>query len=150
MSKVDGENKRLIMNEIVIKRNRENFNRIDFKVIVENGPAIPIGNGEVKRIMLPDLPAKMYVRQGWLKSKVVTLDGQTSEIVIRSEKFKSRLAPAMGGLLILVMLLPKYILSDSQSATTITAIGLCFMLIWVVYAFIIKRNEWISVDKKDG
>ncbi len=137
------------MKEIVIKRHRENFNMMDFKVIIENGPTIPIGNGEIKKVILQSIPARMYVSQGWLKSKTITIDNHATEIVIRSDKLKSRLAPGIGGLSILIMFLSKYMFADPQVSKSMTIIGLCLILLWVVYAFIIKHDEWILVEKVD-
>lgn len=137
------------MKEIVIRRNRENFNMMRFQVVIDNKPFVTIDNGETKRVEIETLPVKLFVKQGWMRSREIEIDDTTSEIGIRSAKVKSRIAPIMGGLLLLILFLPDHIIADSQTIRTVTIAGLVALLAWTIYALIIKSNDWILIDKKD-
>lgn len=136
------------MKEIIIKRVHESFGMINYKIVIENGQTILIRNGETKKVHLNELPVKAYVKQGWIKSKNVTIDHSTTELILKYEKIKSRITPWMGGLLALTILLPKTIWDSSPITNTFRFVGAFIILIWVIYAFIIKRDDWILIEKK--
>lgn len=139
---------KIAMREIIIKRNNESLNLLDYKVIFENGQSIVIRNGETKKVTLDKFPIKAYARQGWLKSKDVTIDSSTTELTLKGEKTKNLIGPGIGGLLVLTLLLPKKVFDNSNVAETISIIGLSILLLWIIYAFIIKSNDWILIEKK--
>jgi len=135
------------MKEIVFRRVRENYGMMNYKIVVENGQIILIQNGETKIVILDKIPVKIYAKQGWLKSKDVTIDDSTTELTLKFEKIKSRITPWSSGLLILSLLTPKTIWGDSPITNTIAIAGLTTMAAWIIYAFVIKRNNWILIEK---
>lgn len=138
------------MKEIVIRRAHEKFGMINYKVVVEHGQTILIGNGETKRVSLEQVPVMLHAKQGWLKSKKVTIDSTTTELTLKYEKIKSRIAPWFGGFFVLTILLPKTVWDNSSTANTISIIGLSIIAGWTIYAFVIKRNDWIRIEKTTG
>ena len=136
------------MKEIVIRRCHENIAMANYKVVVENGSTILIGNGENKKIQLDNIPVKVYAKQGWLRSKYVTIDNSTTELILKYEKTKGWIAPGIGGLTLMILLLPKSIWEDSPMANTISIVGLSIIVAWVIYAFVIRRNNWILIEKR--
>jgi hypothetical protein len=59
------------MKEIIIKRDQEKINGlIDYKVIIEDGQTLIIGNGETRKILLDKTPTKVYAKMRWFKSSV--------------------------------------------------------------------------------
>lgn len=137
------------MKEIVIRREDAYINTgVNFKVVIENGETISIGNGETKKVQLDNLPAKVYVKQGWFRSKELTVDNSTSELTLKNENFKSWMAVTIGGPLIMTGLLPKHIWDDPSTAETVSMVGFSIIGAWVIYAFFIKRSNWILIDKK--
>lgn len=121
---------------------------VNYKVVIENGPSFLIGNGETKKVLLDNIPVKVYTKQGWFKSKDVTIDHSTTELILKNEKIKNRIAPVIGGLLVLTILLPKTIWVGSPIANTISISGLSIIIAWIIYAFVIKRNDWILIEKR--
>lgn len=97
---------------------------------------------------MDNIPVKVYAKQGWLKSKDITIDDSTTELILKHEKTKNLIAPGIGGLLTLTILLPKTIWDSSPIANTISIVGSSIILVWAIYAFIIKRDDWIIIDKK--
>lgn len=134
------------MREIIIRRNNENFSKMNYKVVFGNGQTILIGNGATKKVQLDNIPVRAYVKQGWLRSKVVTIDSSTKELVLKNERTKNLTAPWVGGLLALTILLPT-IWDAPLIANMMSFVGLCIILMWIIYAFVIKREDWILVDK---
>ena len=137
------------MKEIIVRRDQENINRlVNYKLIVDDGQTILIGNGETKRVFVDKIPVKVYAKLNWLKSRQVTVDSTTTELILKGEKIKSWLAPRLVGLLILTTLLPRMIWDGSPIAKQISVVGLSLILIWTIYAFIIKSDDWVLIDKK--
>ena len=77
------------MKEIIIRRVHENYGMMNYKVVIENGQTILIGNGETKKVLLDKIPVKVYAKQGWLKSIDVTIDNSTTELILKNEKMKN-------------------------------------------------------------
>lgn len=139
------------MKEVIIRRVHQNVGMINYKIVIENGQTILIRNGETKKVQLNSIPVKIYAKQGWLKSKDVTIDSSTTELTLKYEKIKSRIAPWFGGLLTLTLLLPMNYWGDYPMAKAFSIVGSSILIIWIIYAFIIKRDDWILIDKKtDG
>jgi hypothetical protein len=144
-----GQKRLNIMKEIIIKRDQEKINGlIDYKVIIEDGQTLIIGNGETRKILLDKTPTKVYAKMRWFKSREVTIDSKTTEINLKGERLKSWLAPRIGGLFILITLLPRMIWEEAPIAKTFTIVGLSLILIWTIYAFIIKSDDWILIETK--
>jgi len=137
------------MKEITIRREQEKINRlVSYKVVVEDGPTILIGNGETKKVYVDKVPTKVYAKLNWLKSKQVTIDATTSELIIKGERIKSWFAPRMAGVFILITLLPRMIWDESSIAKTFSIVALSFLLAWTIYAFIIKNDDWLLIETR--
>lgn len=135
------------MKEIVIERPQEKiFGMSDYRVIIEGAPTLLIGNGETRKVLVDGLPAKVYANVNWLRSREVTIDSKTTHIRLKAEKVKGWLAPRIAGLLILITLLPRLIWEGSPIAKTVSIVGLSLILVWTIYAFIIKSNDWIVIE----
>ncbi|MFN5169274.1 MAG: hypothetical protein ACK5DD_06590 [Cyclobacteriaceae bacterium] len=136
------------MKKIIIRRDQEQINlSVDYKVVFDDGPTISIGNGETKKIFLENIPVTAYAKLNWLRSKQVTIDATTTELVLKGEKTKSRLASGIGALLLLT-LLPRLIWGHSPLSNTLAIIALSVILAWTIYAFIIKSNDWVLIELK--
>jgi Pyruvate/2-oxoacid:ferredoxin oxidoreductase gamma subunit len=136
------------MKEITIRREKEKINRlVSYKVVVEDGPTILIGNGETKKVYVDKVPTKVYAKLNWLKSKEVTIDATTSELIIKGERIKNWFAPRMVGVFILITLLPRMIWDESSIAKTFSIVGLSILLAWTIYAFLIKNDDWLLIEK---
>ena len=96
---------------------------------------------------MDNLPIKVYAKSGWFRSKEITIDNSTSEVIIKNEKYKNWIAPGIGGLVLLTFLQRK-IWEGSPIANTVSIVGLAIIAAWVIYAFLIKRSNWILIDKK--
>jgi len=137
------------MKEILIRRDKENANElVNYKVIIDNRETILIGNGETKKVLLDIVPVNVYAKLNWLKSKEVTVDSNTLELILKREKMKNWFPPRLRGLFILVILIPRMIWHNSQLATTFIVIGLSIFFFLTSYAFIIKRTVLVIIDKK--
>jgi|JI9StandDraft_1071089.scaffolds.fasta_scaffold553660_1 hypothetical protein len=138
------------MKEIIIKRDQEKINGlVNYRVIIEDGQTILIGNGETKKVFIDKIPTKAYAKLNWLRSREVTIDSKTTEINLKGEKIKSWLAPRIAGFLILITLLPRMIWDGSSIAKTVSIVGLSIILVWTIYAFIIKSNDWVLIETKN-
>ena len=137
------------MKEILIRRDKENANElVNYKVIIDNRETILIGNGETKKVLLDIVPVNVYAKLNWLKSKEVTVDSNTLELIVKREKMKNWFPPRLRGLFILVMLIPRMIWHNSKLATTFIVIGLSICFFLTAYAFIIKRTVLVIIDNK--
>ena len=137
------------MKEILIRRDKENANElVNYKVIIDNRETILIGNGETKKVLLDIVPVNVYAKLNWLKSKEVTVDSNTLELIVKREKMKNWFPPRLRGLFILVMLIPRMIWHNSKLATTLIVIGLSIFFFLTAYYFIIKRTVLVIIDKK--
>jgi len=137
------------MKEILIRRDKENANElVNYKVIIDNRETILIGNGETKKVLLDIVPVNVYAKLNWLKSKEVTVDSNTLELILKREKMKNWFPPRLRGLFILVMLIPRMIWHNSKLATTLIVIGLSIFFFLTAYYFIIKRTVLVIIDKK--
>lgn len=137
------------MKDITIRREQEKINRlVSYQFIVEDGPTILIRNGEIKKVYLDKVPTKVYAKLNWLKSKEVTIDATTSELIIKGEKIKSWFAPKMVGVFILITLLPRMIWEGSAIPKTLSVIGLSVLLAWTIYAFMIKSDDWVLIETR--
>jgi len=137
------------MKEILIRRDKENTNEVvNYKVIIDNRETILIGNGETKKVLLDIVPVNVYAKLNWLKSKEVTVDSNTLELILKREKMKNWFPPRLRGLFILVMLIPRMIWHNSKLATTLIVIGLSIFFFLTAYYFIIKRTVLVIIDKK--
>jgi len=136
------------MKEIIIRRVHEDFGMINYKIVIENGQSILIRNGDTKKVQLENIPVKVFAKQGWLKSKDVTIDNSTTELTLKYEKIKSWIARWFGGLLATTLLLPMSFWDDYPITKTISIVGSSILLMWAIYVFTIKRDEWIIIDKK--
>jgi hypothetical protein len=137
------------MKEIVFRREDGYINTgVNYKVVIENGETIPVGNGESKKVQLDNLPTKVYAKQSWFRSKEITIDNSTSEVILKNEKFKSWMAVTIGAPLLMTGLLPRHIWDDSSTAHTVSMVGFSIVGAWLIYAFLIQRGNWILIDKK--
>ena len=137
------------MKEILIRRDKENTNAlVNYKVIIDNRETILIGNGETKKVLLDKIPVNIYAKLNWLKSKEVTVDSNTAEIIVKGEKLKNWFAPRIGSGFILVTIIPRMIWHNSQLATTVIVVGLSILIILTIYIFVLRRNDWVIIDKK--
>lgn len=136
------------MKEIIIRRAHENYAMMNYKFIIDNGQTIRIGNGETKKIQLDNVPVIVHAKQGWLKSKDVTIDHSTTELILKSAKIKSGIDRWSGGFLALSVLIPMAIWDDYPIAKTISIVGSSILFIWAIYAFVIKRDDWILIEKR--
>ncbi|MEQ8237907.1 MAG: hypothetical protein RIA69_01775 [Cyclobacteriaceae bacterium] len=135
------------MREIIFSRKWGDFGMANYKVVIESEPTFQIGNGETKKVQLNNIPVKVYAKQGWVRSRAITIDNSTTEITLKNEKIKNRIAPGIGGLLLLFYL-PIRIWDNSLTANTVSIFGISIIAAWTIYAFVIKRNEWILIEKK--
>ncbi len=94
------------MKEIIISRVQQNYGMLNYKLVIENGKTILIRNGETKKIFLDNVPTKIYAKQTWFKSKKVTIDNSTSELILKNDRKKGRIALWSMVLLNLMLLLP--------------------------------------------
>ena len=139
------------MKEILIRRDKENINSlVSYKVIIDNRETILIGNGETKNVLLDKIPVEVYVKLNWLKSKVVTVDSNTVELIVKGVKVKNWFDPRIIGAFILVTLIPRLILGDSHLVKVLNMVGLSILFIWAIYAFALRRNDWIIIDKRQS
>lgn len=140
-----------IMKEIIIKRDQENINkRAIYKVVISDGETVLIKNGETKKVRVDLIPTKVRAKMNWLKSRKVTIDSATSEITLKGEKIKNWVAPRILGLFILTTLIPRMIWDEAPLTKTVSIVGLSIILIWTIYVFIIKNNDWILIETKNG
>jgi hypothetical protein len=100
-------------------------------------------------VFIDKIPTKAYAKLNWLRSREVTIDSKTTEINLKGEKIKSWLAPRIAGFLILITLLPRMIWDGSSIAKTVSIVGLSIILVWTIYAFIIKSNDWVLIETKN-
>lgn len=137
------------MKEILIRRDQENFNKsVSYQVVFDDGQKFSLENGETKRALVRTTPTSVYAKLNWHRSKKITIDGSTSELILKAEKFKSWFAPRILAFIILITLVPRFIWEDEPFVKPVTIIGLSIMLGWTIYAFIIKSNDWILIEKK--
>jgi len=137
------------MKEILIRRDKENTNGlVNYKVIIDNRETILIGNGETKKVLLDKIPVNVYAKLNWIKSKEVTVDVNTVEIIVKGEKLKNWFAPRIVSIFILVTIIPRMIWHNSQLANTIIVVGLSILIILTTYIFVLKRSDWVIIDKK--
>lgn len=138
------------MKEILIKRDQETLNNfLAHKLVFEDGQTITIKNGEVKKILINKIPAKVFAKLSWLKSNEVIIDFKTDELLIKTEKIKNSFALRLAPLIILTITIPKLIWDESPLADNVSTIGLSLILILAIYAFVFKRNNWILIETKN-
>jgi len=138
------------MKKISISRANQSFSLANIKLFLGNGKTIAIRNGETKYVELDKLPVKVFAKQGWVKSKMVTIDDSTTGLILKNEKIKNIIAPLIGSLLLLTLLLPRTIWGESTLTNFFGIGGLVVIIAWTVYAFFIKRDNWILIDKSSN
>ena len=137
------------MKKILIRRAKENFNKsISYQVVFDDGQKLFLENGETKTALVNITPQMVYARLNWYRSRKITIDESTSELILKAEKIKSWFAPRIFAFIILITLVPRLIWEDEPFVKPVTIIGLSIMLGWTIYAFIIKSNDWILIEKK--
>ncbi len=136
------------MHEIVFRRVHQNNGMLNYKIVFENGHTILIRNGETKKVLLDNLPVNIYAKQTWLKSKNVTIDYSTTELVFKNNMIKGMVALWFITLFPLVLVLPMGLWDDYPIIKAISIMGSSIILLWAIYAFTIKRDEWILIEKK--
>ncbi len=120
---------------------------LKYKLIVENGQTIIIRNGETKKELIENLPVRIYAKQTWLKSKSVMIDDSTSELILKNNMKKGRIA-LWSIALFNLLLLPMGFWDDYPITKTISIVGLSIILMWAIYEFTINRDSWIVIEKK--
>ena len=75
---------------------------------------------------------------------------QPLTLIVKNEVTKSLIAPGIGVLAFLFTFLPETILSNTLVTEGIKLGCLFLVILWALYAFIIKRKEWILVEKKSN
>jgi hypothetical protein len=137
------------MKEILIKREQENFNKsVSYQVVFADGQEFSLENGEMKKVLVSMAPQYIYAKLNWHRSRKITIDESTSELILKAEKFKNWLAPRIVAFIILITLVPRLIWENEPFVKPLTIIGLSIMLGWTIYAFILKSNDWILIEKK--
>lgn len=135
-----------IMKEIIIRREKWYFNQLDFTVVLEGGRTVQIGNGESKKVQFENTPVQVHAEFGWLKSRKVLVDSATTELVITSEKVKPWIAPLAG--VLLGFSLSRLIWPGSSFTTGLSMSITGVILLWIVYAFVIKRSDWVRIERR--
>lgn len=139
------------MKQIIIKRDQEKVNKlVDYKVVIGDTLTISIGNGETKKVFIDKTPIKAYAKLTWIKSKAVTINANTTELHLTAEKVKNWFAVKMGAFFILISSIPRLILDESPIAKNISIVGLSILLLWTIYAFIIKSDDWIIIKTRES
>ena len=136
------------MKEIIIRRIHQNNGMLNYKIVFENGQTILIRNGETKHVPLENIPVKVHAKQGWIKSKDVTIDNSTTELILMNAKIMSRISFWLIVLFPATLILPMGLWEDYPVIKTISIVGCSIMLLWAIYAFTINRDQWITIDKK--
>tara|TARA_R110000868_G_scaffold293022_1_gene553537 strand:- start:70 stop:489 length:420 start_codon:yes stop_codon:yes gene_type:complete len=136
------------MKELIIRRVHQNYGMLNYKIAIENGETILIRNGETKNVILDNIPVKVYAKQTWLKSKSVTVDDSTTELILKNDVIKGRTAFWAMVLFILFLLLPMELGDIYPITKTIGVAGCSIIFLWAIYAMVIKRDEWIIIEKK--
>ena len=135
------------MKQIVVHRSYQNFSMWNFKVFIDDNLAFELRNGETKTIHVDKIPANLWVKLGWFKSHKVIIDEVTNEVTIKNEKSKNLIAPLIGALLMISIRIPENIWGDSIITMTISILSISLILAWTFYAFILKKKDWIIIDK---
>jgi DNA-directed RNA polymerase subunit H (RpoH/RPB5) len=137
------------MKEILIRRDQETFNKsVSYKVIFEDGQVISLDNGETRKAIIHKVPCTVYAKLNWLRSKTIVIDETTTELILKAEKIKNWFTPRVFGFVILITFLPRLIWDKAPFVKPLTIIGLSILLIWTVYALIMKSNDWILIEKR--
>ena len=136
------------MKEILIRHVRQNLGMLNYKLVIEKGETILIRNGETKKVLLDNIPVKIYAKQTWLKSKKVTIDNSTTELILKNDMKKGMIALWAMGLFNLMLSLSMGLWDDYPTIKTICIVGCSIILLWVIYIFTIKRDSWILIEKK--
>ncbi len=137
------------MKEILIRRDQETFNKsVSYKVIFEGGQVASLENGETRKVIIHKIPGSVYAQLNWHRSKTVVIDETTSELTLKADKIKNWFAPRILGLITLITLLPRLIWDEAPFVKPLSIIGLSTLLLWTIYALIIKSNDWIRIEKR--
>jgi len=137
------------MKEILIRRDQETFNKaVSYKVVFEDGQIVSLENGETKKVIIHKVPDTVYAQLNWHRSKTIVIDETTTELILKAVKIKNWFAPRVFGFVILITLLPRLIWDEAPFVKPLSIIGLSTLLLWTIYAFIIKSNDWILIDKR--
>ncbi|MBN8653805.1 MAG: hypothetical protein J0L67_20415 [Cytophagales bacterium] len=137
------------MKEILIRRDQETFNKsVSYKVVFEDGQIVSLENGETKKVIIHKVPGTVYAQLNWHRSKTIVIDETTTELILKADKIKNWFGPRVFGFVILITLLPRLIWDEAPFVKPLSIIGLSILLLCTIYAFIIKSNDWILIEKR--
>ena len=136
------------MKKIIVTRDVEKFNNfVDYKIMLPDGKSVSLRNGKSTTIEVDTLPAKLYAQLNFLKSNELLIDSDTTLIKVKGEIFKARASRFLAPVCIILSIIPRLISDERYLSSIISSIGLAFVLTSVVYAFVLKRREWVFIEK---
>lgn len=135
------------MKEILFRRIYQNYGMLNYKIVFEDGKTMLIRNGETKKVLLDNLPVNIYARQTWLKSKNMTIDHSTTELILKNNMKLGRIA-LWSTVFFSLISLTKGLWDDYPIIKALSISGSSILLLWAIYFFTIKRDEWILIENK--
>jgi len=136
------------MKKITLIRPKEGFNKnCTYKILIDGSKITDLKNDEQKTIEIPENSEFIKAKLLWTGSKTIALKKNQTTIIITGDRFLNRLAPYVGGILILISL--TFTLSHDNGF--IKGFGISFfsiMLIYFIGILTFWRHKWLHIEFK--